>query len=165
MRPKRKVGHIFHSQNPTPSPLSSYDEYTSERPWEGSFMSQFVAEAILQVINLELTARITKLAASRGYYKLNFEHNSLPRGAQIMYGGALLYTITLPLFLVIFPFLLIAGLRRSESEHDGYDNGGGVVLGSRVFGTASICVSILAISTWLASWLIWSGYMLLMGDL
>lgn len=138
------------------------EEFFLERPWESSFMSQLIAEVILQLINLSTTGRIANFAATHGYYKLNHDYYSLPRGAHLMYAGALLYTVALPLFLMSYPMpFFFAARRRRYSEKDAEKT---MLSDTSLTFTQSV-VRTLAISTWLASWLIWSGYVLLAGDL
>jgi hypothetical protein len=134
----------------------------TERPWESSFLSQLIAEIILQLINLSTTGRIAVFAAKHGFYNLSNSHyHTLPRGAHLMYAGGLLYTITLPPFLImnllVWFFILRRSRSRSRPNDDRLSRGTIIVMQSLVV--------VLAVSTWLASWLIWSGYVLIMGDL
>jgi hypothetical protein len=72
-------------------------------PWENSFLSQFIAEVILQLVNASTTGRIAHFAATHRYYIINREYYSLPHSAHLMYGGALFYTIAVAW---LFPYLL-----------------------------------------------------------
>jgi hypothetical protein len=134
----------------------------TERPWASSFLSQLIAEILLQLINLSTTGRLAVFATKHGYYILsNSQYHTLPRGAHLMYTGALLYTVTLPPFLFLNVFVWVLLLRRRRRPEDGSEN----QISETTSGVMQSLVVVLAISTWLSSWLIWSGYVLLMGDL
>lgn len=78
-----------------------------------------------------------------------------------MYAGALLYTTTLPLFLFLNLLVWVFTLRRRQKMEPGKEK---QVSETTIVVMQSLVV-VLAVSTWLSSWLIWSGYVLLMGDL
>jgi hypothetical protein len=75
-----------------------------------------------------------------------------------MYAGALLFTVAVPMFVFLLP-LAFAFLAMAGDQGD--TNG----LSDQTHTSLQVFVWILAFSTWVASWLIWSGYILLMGDL
>jgi hypothetical protein len=134
----------------------------TERPWSSSFLSQLIAEIILQLINLSTTGRLAFFATKHGYYILsNSQYHRLPRGAHLMYAGALLYTITLPPFLFLNLFFWLLMRRRRQEMEPGEEK----QISQTTIGVMQSLVVVLAVSTWLSSWLIWSGYVLLMGDL
>jgi hypothetical protein len=151
--PLTRYGSSGYGEHSTPPESSFY-----ERPWEGSYMSQLIAEVILQLINLYTTGRIANFATTHGYYKINQEYHSLPRAAHLMYAGALLFTVALPMFFFFNVSLQFFCLRRRKDEEE-------TMLDAGIILATQILVWSLAISTWLSSWLIWSGYVLLMGDL
>jgi hypothetical protein len=78
-----------------------------------------------------------------------------------MYAGALLYTVTLPpfLFLNVFVWLFMVWFKRNPED------GSEKQISETTIGVMQALLVVLAGSTWLSSWLIWSGYVLLMGDL
>jgi hypothetical protein len=134
----------------------------TERPWASSFLSQLIAEILLQLTNLSTTGRLAVFATKHGYYILsNSQYHTLPRGAHLMYAGALLYTMTLPPFL----FLLLFFRLRLLWRHHKMEPVNLKQISETTIGVMQSLVVILAVSTWLSSWLIWSGYVLLMGDL
>jgi hypothetical protein len=134
----------------------------TERPWSSSFLSQLIAEIILQLINLSTTGRLAFFATKHGYYILsNSQYHTLPRGAHLMYAGALLYTITLPPFLFLNLFFWLLMMRRRQKMEPGEEK----QISETTISVMQSLVVVLAVSTWLSSWLIWSGYVLLMGDL
>ena len=130
----------------------------TERPWASSFLSQLIAEILLQLINLSTTGRLAVFATKHGYYIIsNSQYHTAPRGAHLMYAEALLYTVTLPPFLFLNVFFWLFMVRpRYGSENQ---------INETTIGVMQSLVVVLAVSTWLSSWLIWSGYVLLMGDL
>lgn len=77
-----------------------------------------------------------------------------------MYAGALLYTVTLPPFLFLNVVVSLFA-RRTRDPGDGSEN----QIDETTIAVMQSLVVVLAVSTWLSSWLIWSGYVLLMGDL
>jgi hypothetical protein len=124
--------------------------------------SQLIAEIILQLINLSTTGRLAFFATKHGYYILsNSQYHTLPRGAHLMYAGALLYTITLPPFLFLNLFFWLLMMRRRQKMEPGEEK----QISETTISVMQPLVVVLAVSTWLSSWLIWSGYVLLMGDL
>jgi len=134
----------------------------TERPWASSFLSQLIAEILLQLINLSTTGRLAVFATKHGYYILsNSQYHTLPRGAHLMYAGALLYTMTLPPFLFLLLFFWLILMRRRQMIEPGEEK----QISETTISVMQSLVVVLAVSTWLSSWLIWSGYVLLMGDL
>ena len=78
-----------------------------------------------------------------------------------MYAGALLYTMTLPPFLFLLLFFWLILMRRRQMIEPGEEK----QISETTISVMQSLVVVLAVSTWLSSWLIWSGYVLLMGDL
>ena len=78
-----------------------------------------------------------------------------------MYAVVLLYTVTLPPFLLLNVFVSLFMVRRRRRPEDGSEE---QISESTIVVMQSLVV-VLAVSTWLSSWMIWSGYVLLMGDL
>lgn len=137
---------------------SEYDGYHDTYfPWWSAFMSQFIAEIVLQIMAVYVMGLTANFAAARGYYKV-FDtelYSSLPPGAHLMYAGALYYLIVGSIFLIAavsFVFYAIAWTKDSQEAK------------AR---TRRIVIAIvtLLISTWMGSWLFWVGFVLTAGDL
>jgi hypothetical protein len=110
--------------------------------------------------------RIVHFAATHGYYKINHGYHLLPEAAHVIYAGALLYIITMPFnllpLILWFPvWVRVRRLRSTEMDENAEKT---QIIGG-YSSTFQNFVWISAGTTWLASWLIWSGYVLLMGDL
>jgi hypothetical protein len=148
--------------------ISRNEESQTEYPWGSSFISQFIAELVLQVINLATIGRVVHFAATHGYYHIDHQYSSVPHAAHLMYAGALYYMVSLVVFLgqfpLIFTFLWMRERRQWERESLASSFFTGEI-GKGIVVTVQSVVVILAVSTWLASWLFWSGYVLLEGNL
>jgi hypothetical protein len=134
---------------------SRNEESQTEYPWATSFISQFIAELVLQVINLAIIGSVVHFAATRGYYHIDHQY-SVPHAAHLMYAGALLYVVLLPVFLYTF-FAMYISRREGRFTMS--------KIGKVEIGLVQYFVGCLAVSSWLASWLFWSGYVLLAGNL
>lgn len=102
--------------------------------------------------------RIVHFAAIHGYYIINHEYHLLPQAAHLIYAGALLYILAMPGILFTIPSFLALSVKWDDDEEKT-----GISDGSSF--SVQVFVWTSAITTWLASWLLWSGYILLMGDL
>jgi hypothetical protein len=109
--PLTRYGSSGYGEHSNPPESSFY-----ERPWEGSYMSQLIAEVILQLINLYTAGRIANFAATHGHYKINQDYHSLPRAAHLIYAGALLFTVALPMFLTFIFFFYSRCMWLGEDE-------------------------------------------------
>ncbi|ERF69030.1 hypothetical protein EPUS_08380 [Endocarpon pusillum Z07020] len=150
---------------------------TRDFPWWPSFMSQFVAELILQLIALYIMGRTAHFAASRGFYLVHTDlYRSLPSGARMMYSGALYYLIV-GTFAWFSAFGLISKARsptrfakEASEEGDSTDtNASSPMLnwkaGSKVATGSVITALIFSLtSVWLASWIFWAGFVRLADD-
>ena len=122
-----------------------------DRPWMNAFLSQFIAEVLLQLASLYIMGRTAHFAVINGFYKLT-NSPSLPRGAHMMYAGALYYLIAGSLSLII---AIIAIIVQGISTRYEQSNAARVI---RV-----VCVLLLLGSTFLGSWLFWAGFVQLAG--
>lgn len=121
-------------------------------PWWPSFMSQFVAELILQLIALYIMGRTAHFAANRGFYLVHTDlYRSLPSGARMMYSGALYYLIV-GTFAWFSAFGLISKARSPTLDYwkTGSKVGTGSVITALIFSLTSV---------WLASWIFWAGFL------
>ncbi|KAF7512544.1 hypothetical protein GJ744_000805 [Endocarpon pusillum] len=124
-------------------------------PWWSSFMSQFIAEFILQLIALYIMGRTAHFATGRGYYLVHTDlYRSLPPGAHMMYSGALYYLI-----IGSFSWLLAIGLIIVAAGRFNIKN--------PKVGTAYVmfAITLSLTSVWLASWIFWVGFVRLAGPL
>ncbi|KAF2031767.1 hypothetical protein EK21DRAFT_87799 [Setomelanomma holmii] len=135
---------------------SSETDFLHDYPWWSAFMTQFIAEFVLQILALYIMGRTAHYGAVRNYYKIYLpSYWAIPEAARRMYSGALYYLVAGSLFL-IFAFLFITWqMLSSKVKRMGKGN------------TVAIVVSLwfLLISTWLGSWLFWAGFVKLAGDL
>ena len=71
-------------------------------PWWSSFMANFIAEVMLQIIAVYIMGLTANFATTRGYYEVADAsvYSSLPPGAHLMYAGALYYLIVGSIFLI-----------------------------------------------------------------
>jgi hypothetical protein len=116
------------------------------KPWRTSFISNMYAEVLLQLIALYTAGTVVRFAAVRGYYLVHTEaYRALPNGAHLFYAGSLYYLIAGCEYLTIVG---LGFMEYADPEDDAEDNDVGAVA----------IVSVLLVTTWLASWLFWSGF-------
>lgn len=119
------------------------------RPWRTSFISNMIAELLLQLIALYTAGSVVKHAAARGYYLVHTDlYKALPEAAHLFYGGSLYYLVSGCIYIVSCISLVI-----TEAHEDDGDKA--LTIGS---------VIVLLVTTWLGSWLFWAGFVQLAGD-
>jgi hypothetical protein len=126
------------------------DDDDDSSQWGTAFKQAVIAEIILQFIALYYAGQTVHFATTHGYYKLHANYSFQHGGAaRMMYGGALLYLIT-----IINNIYLLIGL---------------VMFFARIGGrlrASLVGFAILSCATsWVGSWLFWAGYVRLAGDL
>jgi hypothetical protein len=141
------------------SPFISKDK-TGERPWGCAAMSQLFAETILLFLGFITMGKTARFADTHGYYKLGSVYNTLPRGAHLMYAGALYFLVAGVLafitYLVMVPIMVSDMLESNPEPGQGdYVNDG--------MNTAFVSVGLFCF--WMGSWIFWAGFVYLAGDL
>ncbi|KAI9772137.1 MAG: hypothetical protein M1839_002549 [Geoglossum umbratile] len=120
--------------------------------WSSAARQAVIAEVILQFIAMYYAGRTVHFASTHGYYKLHADYGFQHGGAaRMMYGGALLYLLTI-VFNIPYVFVVVTTLSGTPSSDR-----------TRLFfefftGTSSF-------TSWLGSWLFWAGYVRLAGNL
>lgn len=125
-------------------------------PWWSAFMTQFIAEFILQIITLYIMGRTAHFATQKGYYKIYVKsYWSIPFSARMMYSGALYYLVAGSMFLIFAFMFILYTLLSSRIKELGKANNV-VIVATLIF---------LLISTWMGSWIFWVGFVKLAGNL
>jgi uncharacterized membrane protein YhaH (DUF805 family) len=120
-----------------------------------TFMSNAIAEVVLQYMTLYTMGRTAHLAAQQGYYRIGTAtYRALPPGAHLFYAGALYYLIVGGLFIVFVTFILLF-LMVQDDDHDDHGTAGVAVFFILLF---------LLSSTWMGSWLFWAGFVKMAGS-
>ncbi|KAK5659489.1 hypothetical protein OQA88_690 [Cercophora sp. LCS_1] len=118
------------------------------RPWRTSFISNMIAELLLQLIALYTAGTVVRHAATMGYYLVHTDlYKTLPKAAHLFYGGSMYYCVSGSAYILYVLCTVV-----SESYRD---NNKDMALGN---------VFLLLITTWLGSWLFWAGFVQLAGD-
>ncbi|KAF1990684.1 hypothetical protein K402DRAFT_417453 [Aulographum hederae CBS 113979] len=130
-----------------------------DQPYHSTFMSQLIAELFLQFVALYIMGYTAHFAAGHGYYKLGKEYYSLPQAAHMMYAGALYYLVGGSLSLSIVFLSLMAVWRRGLSELRATAR-----YGAGYYSGIAACI-LLLMTTWMASWIFWAGFVKLAGHL
>jgi hypothetical protein len=113
-----------------------------------TFMSNAIAEIVLQYVALYIMGRTAHLAVREGYYRIGAAaYAALPPGAYLFYAGAFYYLIVGSL-CVIFATSILVFLMVDNNDHDDKDGAGVAVFFILLF---------LLVSTWMGSWLFWAG--------
>jgi hypothetical protein len=147
---------LANSYNHVSADESDTKEFIHDYPWWSAFMTQFIAEFVLQIMALYVMGRTAHYGAARNYYKIYLStYWDIPSSARMMYSGALYYLVAGSLFLIFAFFFIMYQMLSSKVKTLGKGN------------TMAIMVSLwfLLISTWLGSWLFWAGFVKLAGDL
>lgn len=127
-------------------------------PWMNAFLSQFIAEVLMQLAALYVMGRTVRFAIINGFYDVHKSdlYNSLPPGAHMMYAGALYYLIGGSIALFIATICIAFQVHISKRDHAN---------GTRAGIIRYLCVFMLLATTFLGSWLFWAGFVQLAGDL
>ncbi|KAH7135653.1 hypothetical protein B0J11DRAFT_166016 [Dendryphion nanum] len=124
-------------------------------PWWSAFMTQFIAEFILQIITLYIMGRTAHFATQKGYYKIYVKsYWTIPVPARMMYSGALYYLVAGSLFLILAFLFILYTLFSSRIKAFGKANS--VII--------FMTLLFLLISTWMGSWIFWVGFVKLAGN-
>lgn len=135
---------------------SEAQDFFHDYPWWSAFMTQFIAEFMLQIMALYVMGRTAHYGTVRDYYKISLPtYWDIPAPARMMYSGALYYLVAGSLFLIFAFFFIVYQMFSSKVRLLGKGN------------TVAIVFSLwfLLISTWLGSWLFWAGFVKLAGDM
>ncbi|KAF2496705.1 hypothetical protein BU16DRAFT_339753 [Lophium mytilinum] len=126
--------------------------YEDDYYWRNAALSQYFAELALQAITLYYMSKTVVFAYKRGYYDPGSLPGPMGHSARIMYAGALFW-LCAQLFVYLsaptFVFILVK-------------EGGGTMMVSKLM---QMLGSVLVVTSWLASWLFWAGFVRLAGDL
>jgi hypothetical protein len=127
-------------------------------PWMNAFLSQFIAEVLMQLAALYVMGRTVRFAIISGFYNVHKSelYNSLPPGAHMMYAGAMYYLIGGSIALVIA--IICIGFQFAIAKGDQMNS-------TRAGIIRYLCVFLLLATTFLGSWLFWAGFVQLAGDL
>ena len=121
---------------------------SSDRGWYENTAKQLaIAEVVLNLIACYYVGITAHFGATHGFYQIGNLQGPYRVSAQIFYAGALLFLIGC--FGSIVSTLTMVWAMHSSERH------------VRVF--MFLCIA--GTSTWLSSWLFWSGYVRLAGDL
>jgi hypothetical protein len=139
-----------------PNDEADTSDFFHDYPWWSAFMTQFIAEFVLQIMALYVMGRTAHYGAAKDYYKLyRSTYWDIPAAARMMYSGALYYLVAGSLFLIFaFFFIMYQMLSRKVKT-----------LGKGSTIAIVMALFFLLISTWLGSWLFWAGFVSLAGDL
>ena len=139
-----------------PADETDTGDFFHDYPWWSAFMTQFIAEFVLQIMALYVMGRTAHYGAARNYYKIYIStYWDIPSAARMMYSGALYYLVAGSLFLIFAFFFIVYQMFSSKVKTLGKGNTVAIV----------IALWFLLISTWLGSWLFWAGFVKLAGDL
>jgi hypothetical protein len=122
-----------------------------EGDWTSAAKQTLIAEAIMQVVGTYYLGRTAHYAASHGYYQL---HRNYDANAKLMYGGALFtliitYASLLGIWGSLYQLITRRPFRGDPRQPETFVNA------ALMFGYGA----------YIGSWLFWSGYVKLAGDL
>ncbi|KAH8726300.1 hypothetical protein GQ44DRAFT_726275 [Phaeosphaeriaceae sp. PMI808] len=138
-----------------PTDEAEVENGLDDYPWWSAFMTQFIAEFVLQSMAMYIMGRTAHYGAARNYYSIHLEsYWQIPAAARMMYSGALYYLVAGSVFLIFAFFFIIYQMLSSKVKNLGKGN------------TVAIIIALwfLLISSWLGSWLFWAGFVKLAGD-
>ncbi|KAF2020619.1 hypothetical protein BU24DRAFT_403715 [Aaosphaeria arxii CBS 175.79] len=135
-------------------PPTASSTHLSDYPWWSAFMTQFIGEFMLQIITLYIMGITAKFATTNGYYKIHKKsYWGINPAARMMYSGALYYLVAGSLFLLVAAIFIIYTVSSERTRLLGR--------GSKAF--VAWTLAFLMISTWLGSWIFWTGFVRLSG--
>ena len=119
--------------------------------WEDAAKQLAIAEVVLSLIASYYAGITAHFATVNGYYVVGRLQGPYATAAHMLYAGALFYLITL-CGTILTTFLMVAAMHDREKDW---------------INTAMIIILLggIGVTSWLASWLFWAGYVLLAGDL
>ena len=120
---------------------------SKEYPWSSAAKSQAYAELALQVMASFVLGRVVHFGVRNGFYIIgSATYKELPPAARLMYGGALFYLITASMMVLVEILFIIGSYSDNSSERREMWKPGALLF---IFGNLA--------TTWLASWLFWTG--------
>ncbi|OCL14639.1 carbohydrate-binding module family 18 protein [Glonium stellatum] len=125
--------------------------YEDDYYWRNAALSQYFAELALQAITLYYMGRTVVFASSHGYYSPGTLPGPIGHNANIMYAGALFWLCAQAFVYLTAPSFVFVLLKE----------GGGVQMVTKLM---QMLGGFLVITSWLASWLFWAGFVRLAGD-
>jgi len=135
--------------------------YIYENRWTSSMFANIFAEFVLQLIAMYPMGVAAHFGAQHGYVTVwTAEYARLSTAERLMYGGAMYYLTVGALYLLLclglwgYFFLSGDGLLDRSSDDKKKPSSEDLVIGP---------ISILLVTTWLASWLFWAGFVKLAG--
>jgi len=115
------------------------------KPWRSSFISNMIAELLLQVMALYTAGTVVHFATVRGYYVVHTNtYKALPQAAHLFYGGSLYYLVAGSAYILVFASSLFEYIDRAEARK---------AEGPNYLSRGHWVVVAPLITTWLASWL------------
>ena len=121
---------------------------SKEYPWSSAAKSQAYAELALQVMASFVLGRVVHFGVRNGFYIIgSATYKELPPAARLMYGGALFYLITASMMVLVEILFIIGSYSDNSSERREMWKPGALLF---IFGNLA--------TTWLASWLFWTGF-------
>jgi hypothetical protein len=135
-------------------------------PWLSSTIAQFCSEIILQIITSYWMGKTANFGAYHGYLLMYGEEyvklkGPIGRWALAMYAAALLWLCTAFFTGVICLTAVFLVMKKIfKKEQGGFLSGSGMVDKAIKWFMASALLT-----TWLANWLFWAGFVHVTGDL
>ena len=136
--------------------------YIYENRWTSSMFANIFAEFVLQLIAMYPMGVAAHFGAQHVYITVwTAEYASLSTAERLMYGGAMYYLTVGALYLLLclglwgYFFLSGDSLIDGGSDDKQKPSSEDLVIGP---------ISILLVTTWLASWLFWAGFAKLAGQ-
>ena len=125
-------------------------------PWRSAWLSNMISELVQQAIALYVMGVTVHYGVTHGYYVFA-TFNSLPESGRLLYGGAIYYLVATSVYLLCTSVLLgkIAGKENDEVEEKKM---------SGILYNISLLIQMILVTTWLASWLFWAGFVQTSGE-
>jgi hypothetical protein len=123
-------------------------------PWRSAWLSNMISELVQQAIALYVMGVTVHYGVTHRYY-VYATFNSLPESGRLLYGGAIYYLVATSFYL-LFTSVLLVGIASKENYEVAEKKD------SRRVNTNLI--QIILVTTWLASWLFWAGFVQTSGE-